>query len=439
MHRQGRGGWHLLDGGQDHSPTKADLVIRGVRIFTVLVRRFVLWGWLRGRGKAPAVGEWLATTVSQLGPACIKAAQLLSTRVDVLPPRICQGLARLHDDVAAPPAVDLSPVLEQHLGPLGRTITAQNLPPAASGSIACVYRVTSPDGRVFAVKVRRPGIERLLAVDLALLRGLARMLAWTPPLRGVPVLPIVDQLASCIREQADFVHERDRLRTLHDNLDGKDRMRVPRPVPELCTSEVLVMEYLEGLGRDTARRLSTEGRHDAVVSALRAVYRMLFRHGLVHCDLHPGNLYFRADGTVALVDAGFTVQLTPYAQTKFTAFFYCMSLGDGPASADVVLSTATPGPRTDEVGFRRELARLVEAHSGARAADFDLVSFASRLFDLQRRYGLYADPQFVFPILSLLVLEGSVRDLHPDVDFQREAKPFLTAAVLERAVLAARE
>lgn len=226
-----------------------------------------------------------------------------------------------------------------------------------------------------------------------------------------------------------------RLRELHENLDGES-VRVPRVVPHMCTDDVLVMEYLDGLDRNIPGELTAEQRQRAVVLALRAVYRMLFLHGLVHCDLHPGNLYFRIDGSVAIVDAGFTVRLTQFARTKFTAFFYCMSLGDGCACAEVVLSTTTPGPEKDVAGFRRELARLVEAHSGARAADFNLVSFASRLFDVQRRYKLYADPQFVFPILSLLVLEGAVRELHPEVDFQREAMPFLTAAVLKRAATA---
>jgi len=414
-------------------------MVRGARLVGIVTRRAVLLGWSRLRAGTFDFPAWLATTVAQLGPTSIKTAQLLSTRVDLLPPRICRSLASLHDQVAAPPATDLAPVLVGHLGALGRKIVEQGCEPVASGSIACVYRVESPEGRIIAVKVRRPGIERLLAADLALLRGLARMVSWTPPLRGVPVVEIVGQLADCIRAQADFGQEAARLLELHEHLDGSHGVRVPRPLPELCTSEVLVMEYVEGLDRGAAELLSDEQRRHAVVTALHAVYRMLFQYGLVHCDLHPGNLYIRADGSVALVDAGFTVRLSPYAHTKFTAFFYCMSLGDGLACAEVVLSTAIPGPRTDTHGFRRELSRLVEAHSGVRAADFDLVSFASRLFDIQRGYGLYADPQFVFPILSLLVLEGSVRNLYPDADFQREAMPFLTAAVLERAVIAAQD
>jgi ubiquinone biosynthesis protein len=192
-----------------------------------------------------------------------------------------------------------------------------------------------------------------------------------------------------------------------------------------------VMEFVDDLRRRRPDEFAEADRERAVVTALRAAYRMLFLDGVVHCDLHPGNLYFRADGTIVIVDAGFTVRLTDSAREKFAAFFYCMSQGDGPACADIVLTTAKSAPGADVAAFRAGMATLIEDAAGRPAAEFDLVAFATALFDLQRRYGFYADPQFVFPILSLLVLEGAVREFHPKVDFQREAKPFLTTALFE--------
>jgi ubiquinone biosynthesis protein len=109
-----------------------------------------------------------------------------------------------------------------------------------------------------------------------------------------------------------------------------------------------------------------------------------------------------------------------------------MSLGDGQGCARIVLSTATRGHDCDEAGFIAELATLVEANSGVAVAAFDLVGFAAKLFALQRRHGLYADPQFVFPLLSLLVLEGTVRAFAPQVDFQKVAQPYLLDAMFAR-------
>lgn len=417
------------------------LLRRLVRVLFVVARRGAAAGCgfvvsrLLGRRPVNARGsgnghDWLVRTISELGPAFVKAAQLLSSRVDLLPPRVCRALGRLHDDVATPPITGLPGLLGSSLGEAGRAL-GRNAVLVGSGSIACVYRSTIPDGREVAVKVRRPGVEHVLRRDLALMRAVARGLERTPLCRGVPVRGIVDQLAESAESQLDFEREAAGLEQLRTSTSPEEWVHVPRASAELSTNGVLVMDYVAGLH---GRPAGDEECASAVSAVLRSVYRMLFLDGFVHCDLHPGNLYFRQDGSAVMVDAGFTVRLTEHARTKFTAFFYCMSLGDGPACADVVLSTAAARPGADTRGFRTELAGLVEENSGLRAADFDLVTFAARLFDLQRRYGLAADPQFVFPILSLLVLEGAVRELHPEVDFQHEAKPFLTKALMHRVL-----
>lgn len=187
------------------------------------------------------------------------------------------------------------------------------------------------------------------------------------------------------------------------------------------------MEYIDGL-RDA--QVAPCARTQAAVHAVHAAYQMLFIDGFVHCDLHPGNLYPMQDGGVAIVDAGFSRQLADSARRRFASFFYHMSRSNGTACADLVLETALPTGSADPAGFRDDLSELVERSSQATVAEFNLVDFAVRLFDIQRRHGYYAEPQFVFPILSLIVLEGSLREACPDLDFQTEAIPFVLRGLM---------
>ncbi|RAS60627.1 ubiquinone biosynthesis protein [Lentzea atacamensis] len=423
-------------------PGVSALCGRVARIVRVLTVRSLSLGvatvgaLARRRSAADYRGAWLVDTITDLGPAFVKAAQMLSTRADLVPPSVCRALSGLYDDVRPIPARELMPLLERRLGLANtRAILADNAPVAA-GSIACVYHATLPDGREVAVKVRRPDVARTLGIDLAIMRGLTRLVARVPLLRDVPAVDIVDQVTESVYGQLDLLAECDNLERLRVNLAKFPDVRVPAVHRDLCGEDVVVMEYLQDLRRLRPEDMTGESKERAVLSALHAVYQMLFHDGLVHCDLHPGNLYLRQDGSVVIVDAGFTVQLRPQAQDKFASFFHQMANGNGRRCAEIVLSTAKPGPNADTGGFCRELSGLVESVSGVRAADFDLVRFATKLFDIQRRYGLYADPQFVFPILSLMVLEGTVRDFAPDIDFQREALPFLAQGVLERAIRA---
>lgn len=423
-------------------PGLAALCGRVSRIVGVLVVRSLRLGLatagalLRRRSAAEYRGTWLVDTITDLGPAFVKAAQMLSTRADLVPPSVCRALSGLYDDVRPIPVRELMPLLEQRLGRANARAILADRTPVAAGSIACVYHATLPDNREVAVKVRRPDVARTLGADLAIMRGLTRLVARLPLLRDVPAIDIVDQVTESVHGQLDLAAECDNLERLRSNLAEFPDVRVPAVYRELCGEDVVVMEYLHDLRRLRPEDMTEECRERAVISALHAVYQMLFHDGLVHCDLHPGNLYLRRDGSAVIVDAGFTVQLRPQAQDKFASFFHQMANGNGSRCAEIVLSTAMPGPNADTAGFCRELTDLVDAVSGVRAADFDLVRFATRLFDIQRRYGLYADPQFVFPILSLMVLEGTVRDFAPDIDFQREALPFLAQGTLERAIRA---
>ncbi|MER5543167.1 AarF/UbiB family protein [Streptomyces sp. NPDC002589] len=376
--------------------------------------------------------RWLVDLVTRLGPAFIKAAQLLATRADVLPPRLCAAFARLYDGVRPAPLTteaaelrDTGLVLDRGADGIAR--------PVAAGSIACVYRATAPDGRRVAVKVRRPGVARQLAVDLELMRRGTRLMARLPQLRGLPAVAVVDQMTEAVHGQLDFQREARFLAEFRRNMAEESGLRVPAVHRDLGHDDVLVMEFMEGLRRRAPHEFPEEVRERAVLSTLRGIYRMLFIDGLVHCDLHPGNLYFLPDGDVVLVDAGFTVRLDERTRAAFAWFFLQMHVGDGEACAEIVLTTATPGPRADTDGFTRELAALVRANSGAVAADFDLVTFGASLFDIQRRHDLYAAPEFVFPLLSLLVLEGTVRAFAPQVDFQKEAGPYLMKSVFGEA------
>jgi ubiquinone biosynthesis protein len=416
-----------------------DMVGRIARIAGILAVRVVRLGWstvmavVTRRSTAECFADWLVDTVTDLGPAFVKVAQMLSTRADLVPPRICRALSGLYDAVRPIPDSALVPLLERRFG-RNTAIAVAARGAVAAGSIACVYRVELPDGRDVAVKVRRPGIERVLRTDLAILRGLSRLVVRLRPFRGVPVVEIVEQVTESVYGQLDLVKETENLDDFHRDLAGIDGVRVPRVYRDLCTDDMVVMEFVGSLRRYRPEELPEDVRTRAVMSALHGIYQMLFYDGLVHCDLHPGNLYLCPDGTVVLLDAGFCVRLRTDAQDKFASFFYQMSTGRGDRCAEIVLSTATAGPDTDVDGFRDELRELVDASTGVSAGAFDLVKFAARLFDIQRRYGLYADPQFVFPILSLLVLEGTVRDFAPDIDFQEEAMPFLIQGTLERAV-----
>lgn len=377
--------------------------------------------------RSSAAQRRLSGLVMALGASYIKAAQLASTRRDVLPSGWCDTLARFTDRV--PP---MSPRVARRAlraaYPDGALTEADlDWDSVASGSIACVYRATLADGRSVAVKVRRPGVATRIRDDFALMRAGARLMQHLPAFRRLPAATVMAQLGDAVTQQADLDRERHTLDALRANLADVDYLRIPAPVPELCRPGVLVMEYIPGL-----RALPSDGTRypDLAERVLTCAYRMLFLDGLVHCDMHPGNLYLRPGGEIVLVDAGFVVRLTTRVRMEFAEFFLAMAHGDGERCADVVRRSATQVPEDAELAeFRTGMLALIAESSRQQSGDFSLIRFATRLFDLQRRHGLFTAPEFVFPLLALLVLEGRIKELDSEIDFQFTAMPVLAKAL----------
>ncbi|ANZ39786.1 hypothetical protein BBK82_30850 [Lentzea guizhouensis] len=401
------------------------MVLRAIAVLsiclwhTVLALPSIVRGDVTGRARRLVVA---------LGPAFVKGAQLLSTRRDVLPAGWCEALAELHDRVPPMPVRVARKVLRSAYG--GEPPFTVDWDSVRSGSIACVYRAEH-DGGAVALKVRRPRVRERIEQDFAVMRAGAAVMQRLPRLRGLPAVAVLRQIGDAVAAQADFGAEAGALAELRESLADVGYLHIPRPLPGLCAEGVLVMEFVDGLTPLDAGDVPAARRSELARRVLHCAYRMLFLDGLVHCDMHPGNLYLGRDGRIVLLDAGFVVRLEPRVRRLFAEFFMHMARGDGPHCAEILRESAEGvADWADVAAFRRGTIALIEQSSGRNARDFSLVRFATRLFDLQRVNGLFAAPEFIFPLLALLVLEGRINALDEELDFQAESIPVLTKAVM---------
>ncbi|WP_433872560.1 ABC1 kinase family protein [Saccharopolyspora sp. CA-218241] len=383
---------------------------------------------VRGRDAARSCAyRRLTALLVRLGPTFIKAGQVLGTRRDVLPPALCDELSSLQDSAAPMDLVQTRRALVEAYGTAHPPDFARiDHRPVAAGSVACVYRGELRTGEVVALKLRRPDVARTMTEDLALVRRGAGIVARLPVFRGLPVVEVVGSMSDAVLGQLDFVRESENLRRLRENLSVVPRVWVPKVHVEQSRPRCIVMEFVPDLDAQAAQRCSPAARRRFAASGLAAIYQMIFVDGFVHCDMHPGNLYFTASSQVVVLDAGFSVRLSERLRRLFAEFFMNMSTGNGDKCAEIVVrSAAGTGPEADLDGFLRRMSDLVRRSHGLPARDFSLIAFAGEMFDLQRRFGVHAAPELIFPLLSLLVIEGTIRDLDPGMDFQEAAKPIL--------------
>ncbi|HEY0447736.1 ABC1 kinase family protein [Actinophytocola sp.] len=409
-------------------------------VIGVSVVRARLRGERDGRGLRD--GDRWVRMLTHLGPSYIKIGQLLSTRRDLLPDDVTTPLARLTDASSPPRLRRIERATRRAYAGRPWPFLEFDRTPVACGSIATVHEAVTLDGRRVAVKVRRPGIEKVMRRDFALTAGAMGAMGAVPKLRKMPFKLMHAQVGGAILRQLDFTAEAASLVALRDNLAaaGFENVRIPAPLPELCTADTVVMEFVGDLKRFEPGDLDQATRSAVVRAVLAAIYEMLFVDGLVHCDLHPGNLYFDRDANLVMLDAGFVIKLPDPVRRSFADFFINMAMGDGWMCAQIVIESASHiADDCDLEGFRAGLVDLVAGASGAKSGEFDLAMFAGRLFDLQRRFGLFPAPEFAFPLLSLLVIEGMIKGFDADVDFQAEAVPVLRRRNTPRDAVSAGE
>ncbi len=390
-----------------------------------------------GRLLLPSIfGKCIADFCERLGGAYLKAGQILSTRVDLLPEGTASALARLRDQATPIPFSSLANAISP-LADAGQGFPKIELSstPLASATIAQVHIGTIAGvSQLVAVKVRRPGIERLLKSDIRHIRVVTRLVARLPWFRRFPIAEATEEVVSAMLWQSDFVRETQMLQRFGRLFQDNQNIKIPKVFHERSTDDLIVMEFLDGYRPIPTFRQDTDSARLAVQTGLRALYKMIFNAGLIHCDLHASNILCNQNGRVALLDFGFVAEMTPQAKQSFSEFFLAIAFRDGKTAARIVRETALRiGPKCNELEFERDMQTLVDKTGGRKAADFQVAGFVFELFQVQRRHGIYGSPDFTLPILSLLTYEGLIKDIYPDIDFQQEAVPFIMAALAHNA------
>jgi predicted unusual protein kinase regulating ubiquinone biosynthesis (AarF/ABC1/UbiB family) len=280
-------------------------------------RRWILFGRPRrlpyDRHQRRAVR--LTAAIAALGPTFIKLAQVFGSRADILPEPYLSAVASLQDRVPADPPEAIEAVVEAELGqPAASLFEAFNRVPVAAASLGQVHKARLGD-RYVAVKVLRPGVERLVALDLDVSFRILYALNILFRNHHVKALTnVVREFSVRVRVEMDFREEARHMALFESHFGDDPRVVAPTAVEGMVRRRVLVMEWIDGDRVDALapRFASGELSFRALMEVLTEIYlRMLLVEGLLHADPHPGNILVDEQGRIVLLDWGMVVQLRP--------------------------------------------------------------------------------------------------------------------------------
>ena len=418
---------------------KAPLTVLGRILnitFPVLLFAINIWWdrlWGRNSLNERRRAIQLRKLLTNLGPAYIKVGQALSTRPDLVTPVFLEELSRLQDQLPPFPNELAYQFIKEELGDSPDKIYGElTRDPVAAASLGQVYKGKLKTGEIVAVKVQRPGLDRLITLDLYILRSLAGWVQKNVKRVRSNLVAIMDEFGARIYEEMDYAQE-GRNAELFAKLYGHiPDIYVPQIYWGYTGKRVLTMEWITGTKLTKMDAIADQGLdvRYLVEVGVQCSLRQLLEHGFFHADPHPGNLLATPEGKLAYLDFGMMSQVKPYQRYGLIEAVVHLVNRDfvGLANDYVTLEFLTPD--TDLTPIIPALENVFKDALGASVAELNFKSITDQLSEVMYEYPFRVPAYYALIIRSLVTLEGIAISIDPNFKVLSKAYPYVAKRLL---------
>jgi ubiquinone biosynthesis protein len=439
---------HLRLGRIAHARRYTEIVTTLVKFgFDDAVRALHLTPYVRaGRRLLAAAGRQVEPEASRarrirlameaLGPTFIKFGQALSTRADLLPADVLAELEQLQDAVAPLAPGEAERVIEATFeAPIGDLFAVFEATPLAAASIAQVHTAILHSGEAVAVKVRRPGIERVIDADLAVLADLAAVAERHIPDAALYSLSdLVDEFRRTIRRELDLAREGHIIERVAAQFAGDPTVRLPRVHWPLTSATVLTLEFLDGVKVSTVAAGGAPGLDPVTVAARGAdfVFRQILEHGLFHADPHPGNILVLPGNVVAFIDFGIVGRVNTQLRHHLAQIILAIGRRNADKLAAIVLELTKPLREVDAGALTGDVAEMLDLYADVPIGDLSLRDVLASVTAAMARHRLQLPADLVLLIKAVSTIESIGRRLDPSFKIVERSTPHVDRLIAEK-------
>jgi ubiquinone biosynthesis protein len=379
--------------------------------------------------------ERVRMVIEELGPTFIKLGQILSTRGDVVPPDLIHELEKLQDTVPPTDFELIRPQVEKELGqPLDQVFPTFDPVPVASASLGQVHFATLPDDTEVAVKVFRPGVDKLIETDLDILLELAA-LAEKRTDWGVhyDVLSLAQEFADTLRTEQNYEQEGHNIDRYRQIFAEVSYVRVPQVYWETTTRRVLTMERMRGIKITDLSRLDAADLDRGIIARrmIDLFLTAVLHEGFFHADPHAGNYMVLPNETIVLVDFGIMGHLDPVQRLGLVNLFVGLFRGDAVRAVKAMSDLGIATRASDQRRLVRDMDRLRLRYYGLELQKIRARSFFEDLMGVAFSNRLKMPSDLVLVFKTIAMLEGIGLQLDPELNVFEEVEPFVRDALLE--------
>jgi ubiquinone biosynthesis protein len=380
--------------------------------------------------------ERVRMALEELGPTYIKLGQVLSTRPDLVSVDFVNEFAKLQDRAPVVEYEEILQTIENELNrPLSELFSKFDPTPLASASIGQVHQASLHNGDEVAVKIQRPGIEKIIEVDLEIMLHLATLaerhveeLSFHRPVK------IVEEFARTIEREMDYTIEAGSMERVAGQFLSDPTVYVPKIYRHVSTHRVLTAEYIEGIKVSNIDGLCKAGYNCPLITerGTDILLKQIFTFGFFHADPHPGNVFVLPDNVICLLDFGMMGAVDRSTREIFVSLVDGIINQDEARATQVLLKLADWDDEPDVVSLEKDVADFISRHLYRPLKDVQLGKLLQHLLELATKYRMRIPPDIFLMLKALSQVENVARMLYPEFDIIQKAAPFIRQVKLSR-------
>ena len=366
----------------------------------------------------------LRIAMEQLSGAFIKLVQLLSLRADLIPREYASEFSKLQDEVKPFKFEKARGIIENEFKkPLSDLFLKFDPVPVAAASVGQVHKAMLNDGRIVAVKIQRPNIDKIFDVDIALLYHLATLLErHYPELKDYNFMEIVKEFEEYTKNELDYMFEARNIDIFYNNFKN-DPIKIPKVYWNYTTKKVLTMEFIKGVKITQV----TKNRSHYVKQIVESYIKQTMEYGVFHADPHPGNIFVTENQQLALLDFGIVGHISSELRDKFENVFISLINGDRELLAESLIELQIVEQDINIEQFKEDLSMHLGKYYNTSLEKIEISSALYDVLSLARKYRMKFPTNFVLLIKATATVEGFGKEFDPKFNFVKTCKPYVEA------------
>lgn len=385
--------------------------------------------WKKNKKTEPAT---LRIIMEEMGGGFIKLGQLLSLRPDLIPHRYCDEFSKLQDNVKPFDFENAKNIIEKSTGSkLNSVFSEFSKKPIASASVGQVYKARLKSGELVAVKVKRPDADDMFERDISLMESAAKLAKNIHGMDFIDPEGIVEEFKAYTKEELNYINERKKIDLFYSNLKNTG-IKIPKTYPDLCSENVLVMEFIEGhsLKKLFAHRESKEYKKRIAKEIFNSFLKQILVDGEFHADPHPSNILITPKGKekIALLDFGITGSLTPIMKSNIVKLFISLNSKDVEGVITAMMHMNMVSSNDAEV--RKDMHDMLSPYYGMGLRKIDFPKLFLQSIKVAKKHKIKVPKDYVLLGKTVFTIESICMELYPEFNFVEESKPFVTKLVL---------